>query len=197
MVVATRKQEILEAALDAFVAKGYEATTIADLCTRSGASVGSIYHRFGDKHGIAAELFVDCLHDYQRGIVALLEDEPSAREGIEGLVRHFLGWVSASPHRAMFMLERREPEVRAEARERVEAANRETFAAIRAWLKPHVDAGEIRPMPLRLLYAIVFGPSQEYTRQWLRERGRERLEESESALARAAWAGVRGKEASE
>ena len=49
-----RKQAILEAALAAFLQKGVLATTIDDVRERSGASVGSIYHHYGSKEGIAA-----------------------------------------------------------------------------------------------------------------------------------------------
>lgn len=184
-----RRERILEAALEAFAERGYAAATIADVRSRSGASVGSIYHRFGGKEGIAAELYVDCLRRYQQGVVAALRRARAAESGIKALVRHHLRWVERNPRRALFLLERRDAEAAAE--DRVRALNHETFAVVRSWLAPHVESGAIRSMPLELLYATVLGPCQEHTRQRLRGRSGVSLAEAERVLAEAAWGAVR------
>jgi len=46
--------------MDAFWAKGYEATSMADLCCCTGLHKGSLYQAFGDKH----TLFMDALKHY-------------------------------------------------------------------------------------------------------------------------------------
>ena len=46
--------------MDAFWAKGYEATSMADLCSCTGLHKGSLYQAFGDKH----TLFMDALRHY-------------------------------------------------------------------------------------------------------------------------------------
>jgi AcrR family transcriptional regulator len=51
---AATRQGILDAARDVFLARGFEASSIADVVEASGSSVGSIYHHFGGK----AELFL-------------------------------------------------------------------------------------------------------------------------------------------
>src|ERR1044072_5609834 len=67
---ASRKDEILEAALGSFAATG--GTAIEEVRKRSGASVGSIYHHFGGKDGIAAALYVQILRGYQEGVARAL-----------------------------------------------------------------------------------------------------------------------------
>jgi AcrR family transcriptional regulator len=188
-MIADRRAEILDAALASFAERGYAATTIADLRRRSGASVGSIYHRFGDKEGVAAELYLECLADYQRGVAEVLRRDPGAEQGIKGLVRHHLRWVESSPRRAAFLFDRREAE--AGAAEQVRELNLELLALVREWLRPHVAAGRIRRMPLQLLYVIVIGPSQEYARHWLRDPERGPIRRAERPLADAAWNAVR------
>src|SRR5215213_8710185 len=141
---AERRDVILEAALDAFSDGGYEAATIAEVRRRSGASVGSIYHRFGDKRGLAADLYVECLADYQRGLQAALAGGPAAEAGIRAMVRYHLRWVEANPRRAAFLFERREPEIAIVATERVRALNKSMFERCREWLLPHQRAGRIR-----------------------------------------------------
>ena len=46
--------------MDAFWAKGYEATSMADLCCCTGLHKGSLYQAFGDKH----TLFMNALKHY-------------------------------------------------------------------------------------------------------------------------------------
>ena len=53
-------EAVLEAAMDAFWEKGYEATSLSDLCCCTGLHKGSLYQAFGDKH----ELFMKALQHY-------------------------------------------------------------------------------------------------------------------------------------
>lgn len=48
------RQQVLAAALDVFLEKGYSQAGISDVVERAGSSVGSVYHHFGGK----AELFM-------------------------------------------------------------------------------------------------------------------------------------------
>jgi len=52
----TARDDILAAAKEAFVEKGFRATTIRDISRLSGRSIGCIYHHFGSKEGIISEL---------------------------------------------------------------------------------------------------------------------------------------------
>jgi AcrR family transcriptional regulator len=188
---AARRERILEAALDAFTECGYAATTIADVRERSGASVGSIYHHFGDKEGIAAALYVECVRDFQQAILDALADHRSAERGIKAIVRRHLRWVQANPKAAAFLVDRREAEVAAAAEQRVQELNLATFAAIREWLTAHIEAGRLRQLPLRLIYVVALGPAQEYTRHWLRDPEANPIGPAAPVLAQAAWDALR------
>ena len=54
-----RRAAILDAALARFIGNGVEATTIEDLCRDAACSIGSLYHHFGNKEGVAGGLFID------------------------------------------------------------------------------------------------------------------------------------------
>src|SRR5690242_10873129 len=96
--MSERREAILDVALELFLAEDSDAT-IEEICRRSGASNGSVYHHFGSKDGIAAELTARFLGDYQEGFVAALQDG-----GVQGAVAHHLRWVVAHPDRARFLL---------------------------------------------------------------------------------------------
>jgi AcrR family transcriptional regulator len=181
--VSDRKQEILDAALRGFAEKGLAGTTVEEVRRRSGASVGSIYHHFGDKEGIAAALYVDALRDYQAGLLALLDEGRDAESTVKALVRHHLRWVEADPDRARFLLSGRPPR----ATEAIAELNRNALGATAAWLDREVQAGRLAAMPIDVFYSVLIGPAQEFCRHWLEGRMRTSIRSAERWLAAAAW----------
>ncbi|CAM4428376.1 Potential acrAB operon repressor [Mycobacterium basiliense] len=51
------QQRILDAATGVFATSGFNAATMADIVTSSGASIGSIYHHFGGKNELFLAIF--------------------------------------------------------------------------------------------------------------------------------------------
>ncbi|HEY6731642.1 MAG TPA: TetR/AcrR family transcriptional regulator [Solirubrobacterales bacterium] len=179
----TRREEILEAALDS-LGDGGEAT-IEEVRGRSGASVGSIYHHFGDKDGILVALYAKVLGEYQAGVLRTLRAATDAEDGVKRLVRHHLRWVQRNPERARFVLQ--SGVVREQADAELKALNQSMFAAVGEWVEAQAA---IRPLRREIFYATVFGPAQELCRSWLAGRI-ESLRRVEDELAEAAWRAVR------
>jgi AcrR family transcriptional regulator len=179
--VSGRRREILDAALVCFDERGYDATTIEEIRSRSGASVGSIYHHFGGKDRIADALYTEALRGYQLGFLELLGD--SAERAVKAVVRHHLRWVDANPELARFLLTERRPD---EVRE----LNRAAFAALETWRAAHAD--ELQPLSFDAFYAVVIGPAQEAARHRLAGRTQTPLRRLERELADAAWRAIRG-----
>jgi AcrR family transcriptional regulator len=187
-----RQEAILSAALECFTDQGFAATTVAEIRDRSGASIGSIYHHFGGKEGLAAELYVEGLRGYQAGLLQALERAPDAEASIRGLVRHHLRWIEGNPKLAKFLMGRRETELRLATESRVRELNRGFFPRVGAWMEQHVRSGELRPLPPDLWEPLLLGPSQEFGRLWLAGRTRISLRRAERELAEATWSAVRG-----
>jgi AcrR family transcriptional regulator len=59
---AATRQAILAAAREVFTAAGFSDANIADVVSRAGASVGSLYHHFGGK----ADLYLALFEDYEQ-----------------------------------------------------------------------------------------------------------------------------------
>jgi hypothetical protein len=57
-------------------------------------------------------------------------------------------------------------------------------------IRPHVDSGEIAPLPLEILLPLIFGPAQEFLRLWFAGRTELGLRQARELLARAAWNSV-------
>lgn len=89
----------LESAMQVFWAKGYEATSLDDLCDATGLSRSSLYGAFGDKR----DLLLRSLDRYsERGgarIAAMLERPLPIRENLAALLREFIDQIVAGPGR--------------------------------------------------------------------------------------------------
>ncbi|OHC69161.1 MAG: hypothetical protein A3H93_20075 [Rhodocyclales bacterium RIFCSPLOWO2_02_FULL_63_24] len=184
-----RKSAILASALAVFSEKGIAATTIEDIRARSQASVGSIYHHFGTKEGIAAALFGQGLDDYWVQLLAAAENQPTAERTIHGLIEAHIHWITAKPDMARFLFSRRQA-VGPAYDPAIRARTAGHFKAVFALLKPWFKQGVLRRLPAELYVPLLMGPAQEYSRQWL--AGRVELDPQIviEELSRAAWLGL-------
>jgi AcrR family transcriptional regulator len=187
LTVAVRRSAILDAALTEFNEHGVAAASIEEIRRSSGASVGSIYHHFSSKAGIAASLYLGGLREYQNGFVDQLEAAVSTRAGVEHGVRHHVEWIVRHRELARFLLLGRDPGVVAETERPLRELNRAFFGAVSDWMAPAVTRGELRELPSELLRALWLGPSQELARMWLADRTRTGPMEAIPVLAAAAW----------
>ncbi|MGH3532972.1 MAG: TetR/AcrR family transcriptional regulator [Mycobacterium sp.] len=188
---APRRRAILDAALTVFLKTGVAGTTIEALHRESGASVGSIYHFFGSKEGVAAELYIATLRDYFDAYLAALQGSSSARGGIEGSVRAHLEWVTSNEVRARFLFHCREYEVIEDSPRAIADLNEQFYGQATAWLQPHVQKRRIKALPPRLCQALWMGPSVEYARLWLARSAEFDVLGAAPALSRAAWNAVK------
>ncbi|MGW8393565.1 TetR/AcrR family transcriptional regulator [Pseudoduganella sp. HUAS MS19] len=166
MIQADRKTAILSSALAVFSEQGIEATSIEDIRQRSQASVGSIYHHFGNKEGIAAALFAQGLDNYWQQIKDNVARASNAEFAIHAIVSTHLHWIVEQPDMARFLFARRQA-VSAEhddaIRQRTASHFREVFEKLKPWFKQ----GVLRRLPVELYGPLLLGPSQELARNWL------------------------------
>lgn len=187
----SRKQEILDAALSCFTEFGIEATTIDMIRERSQASVGSMYHHFGNKESIAAALYTEALgehHDYQQ---ALLAKARTAEEGVRAIVFAYVDWVSAHPDKARFVLYSRSVLARNAAAGELAERTRQHVGEVQQWFRPHIDAGNIKELPLEVYGSLITGPAHDYARLWLSGRAKTDIKAYRDIFAEAAWRAVR------
>ncbi|MVU77544.1 TetR family transcriptional regulator [Nocardia sp. ET3-3] len=186
-----RRRAILDAALTVFLETGVAGTKVDVLHRASGASVGSIYHFFGSKEGVAAELYLETLRDYFDAYLAVLQGNTTARGGIESTVRMHLEWVAANELRARYLFHCREYEIIEESRPAIVALNERFYGEASAWLRPHVEQGRIKPLPPRLCQALWMGPCVEYARLWLARSTDFDMLGTAPVLGEAAWNAVK------
>ena len=84
------EEQVLDAAMKAFWANGYEATSLADLVSVTGLHKGSLYQAFGDKHS----LFIQTLNRYLQNVRhhknQILEQAETPLGGIRAVLHGFI-----------------------------------------------------------------------------------------------------------
>jgi AcrR family transcriptional regulator len=188
---SSRHDDILEAALRCFSQKGVGATTISDIRAASGASVGSIYHHFGDKDGIAGRVYVEVLRRYHESYLEALQRCRTGEDAVLTTVRHYVGWVLEHREAARMLIEaRHSPQVVA-AEMTIRAETRTFFEAAHAVFRRFVEAGEIREFPPAVLTSVLVAPCSALAAEWIRAGRVAEAKEQGELLAQAAWRAVR------
>ena len=94
----------LERAMDVFWSKGYEATSLDDLCAATGLSRSSLYATFGSKRDLLLQTVDRYIERRTPNIRAVLAREPNIHKGIAALLREFIEQiVSGAGRRGCFL----------------------------------------------------------------------------------------------
>jgi AcrR family transcriptional regulator len=191
MARPSRKDDILQAALACFSESGVDATTIEMIRDRSGASIGSLYHHYGNKERIIGALYLTGIGQYAALLDAGLGEAKSAEAVVKLFVTSYIDWVSANPQWARFILHSRGRVEAGEVGEELREANRQQGRRIAELLAEHRQAGAFKALSAELFNSVVIGPTHDYARNWLAGRTRVDLIECREELAQIAWESVR------
>jgi AcrR family transcriptional regulator len=86
---AERREAIIEAALDEFIARGYAATRLDDVASRAGVAKGTIYLHFADKETLFQELVRTALVPLIGRLAAPPPPGGSVRAALEAFAQTF------------------------------------------------------------------------------------------------------------
>ncbi len=170
---------------------GIERTNVGDILKDAQCSVGSLYHHFGNKEGIAEALFIEGIRQFNGGLLAALLSRRTGETGVRAIIRYCCQWVTEQPALAAF-LPSREIKLSESAKRELKELDRAFGQALYDWFVPHVQKGELLELPRSLYIPIICGPTLEYSRLWLSGRNRRSPDDVSALLAEAAWQSIRG-----
>jgi AcrR family transcriptional regulator len=191
MARSTRKDEILQAALACVSEVGVDATTIEMIRDRSGASIGSLYHHFGNKERILAALYLAGTEQYAELLEQGFATAASAEACVKLLVTSYIDWVVANPDWARFVLHSRGRVEASEMGEQLREANQQHYARIYQALAAYREQGCFKTMPVDCFASVIIGPTHDFSRNWLAGRARSDLADCRELFAQIAWDSVR------
>jgi len=186
-----RKLEIIRAALEIFNEKGFTNTTMQAVRHRSGASYGSVYHHFQSKELLATAVYMEGLKDYQEGMIAMLEQDPGAREGVYGMVGYHIDWVAANPAWAKFLINMRHANFMRDTEALIELSNQEFIPVVGKFLTRQMEAGKFQCLPRDVCLSLILGPCLEFTRLWVQDIAFTDIGQAKKLVARAVWQSLR------
>ncbi|MBB5780542.1 TetR/AcrR family transcriptional regulator [Nonomuraea jabiensis] len=90
---------VVDAAMEVFWEKGYEATSTQDLCERTGLGRGSLYNAFGSKHRLYEEAIRRYAETRAEAQLAMLAEPGSVRARLRDLMLGVIDADMADPGR--------------------------------------------------------------------------------------------------
>ena len=184
------KGRILAAALNRFTESGIERTNIGDILSDADCSVGSLYHHFGNKEGIAEALFIEGSKAFNQNLLEALLGHRKAEPGIKSIVTWCCEWVTEQPQLAAYMLSR-EIKLSEEAKQEMRELDQSFRESLISWFAPRIESGELKNLHFNVYVPLISGPTLEYSRMWLSGRYSRSPETVSTVMAEAAWQSVR------
>ena len=156
---AERRQAIVDAALEEFLARGFAATRLDDIAKRAGVAKGTIYLNFKDKESMFEELVRVVMVPVVEQFNALPPHISSVRNAIEGLAANFLTHVASTKRGDLVRLIVAEgPRFPAVADFYYREVVSRAIAGMRALIELGIARGEIREKSLARFPQIVVAP---------------------------------------
>jgi AcrR family transcriptional regulator len=84
---------ILNKALELFSSKGYDATSVREICEAAEITKPTLYHFYGSKEGVYHALVEDALEEYKRRLVRQVEAPGSPRDRLKAVARDYFAFA--------------------------------------------------------------------------------------------------------
>ncbi|MCL4744027.1 MAG: TetR/AcrR family transcriptional regulator [Burkholderiaceae bacterium] len=148
------RQQVLDAVLALFAERGYFATSIQDISRESAVSVGSIYHHFGDKEGIARALYQALSDRMSSRISWISARHASVHDQCRGIVETLFEMTEREPLVMDFMLYAKHKDFLPEEKP---ICSSRPFELMRTIVAAGMESGEIRRMDVMVASTSLFG----------------------------------------
>jgi AcrR family transcriptional regulator len=183
-----RRAQLLESALEVFVAQGYHAAAMDDIADRAGVSKPVLYQHFPGKLDLYLALLDQSCDTIIEATRDALEATDNNKERVAATMQVFYDYVANAQGAFRLVFESdltNEPAVR----QRVDRVTSETAELIAAVI--HDDTG-LPDEQSRLLAVSLVGMAQVSARFWLDDRRGISRQDAANLVSGLAWRGIRG-----
>ncbi|MFI2707058.1 TetR/AcrR family transcriptional regulator [Nocardioides sp. CER28] len=183
-----RRAQLLDSALEVFVAQGYHAAAMDDIADKAGVSKPVLYQHFPGKLELYLALLEQSCDAMIGKVREALDSTQDNRDRVERTVHAFYDYVASESGAYRLIFESdltNEPAVR----EQVDRVTNECSEAIAAV----IAADTHLPEPAALLLAVsLVGMAQVSSRFWLDSQRRMNKDEAATFVGGLAWRGIAG-----
>jgi len=146
--------QVLSATLSLFTTKGYFNTSVHDIARESGVSIGSIYHHFKDKEGVASALYNNILDRMDSELSLIIKSHTSAHDRCHAVIELLFNITEQEPDIMEFMLYSKHREF---LPNEPPVCSSKPFELMREMVKEGMVSGEIRVMDIMVASTCLFG----------------------------------------
>jgi len=163
-LVKSRRAQICQAALDLFLEKGFAATTIRDICARSGVNQASIYDYIANKNDILRRLLNDLW--FRQDVVTLPEVLGDPSVSLEDAFARYFRETWTTKRQGTLLVYRSVPHMLEEDRRAMRARDIALIAALADELRKRsgrdVDDMQLRILANVLVFLSAFAPMRDW-----------------------------------
>src|SRR5689334_13044457 len=94
---------ILMSSLALFSSKGYDATSVREICEAAGITKPTLYHFYGSKEGVYRALVEGVLQPFRAEVAAVLAAGGSVRQRLRGVAQAYFRSAGTQPELVRFI----------------------------------------------------------------------------------------------
>ncbi|WP_265587362.1 TetR/AcrR family transcriptional regulator [Sphingomicrobium arenosum] len=168
----TTRERVLAATTDLLMERGIAGVTIKDIRDASGVSNGSIFHHFGSKDGVVAEIFARERLAYLGSVAdAIIGHEGDPCDAFGEGARAALHWQVAHPNRFSRLVSAfNESDWLRENGDIWRELAHEIENPVIEWALPHFQSGRLPLLPATFFQSFITGATERLTHGWMTQR---------------------------
>ncbi|MCW9046599.1 MAG: TetR/AcrR family transcriptional regulator [Gammaproteobacteria bacterium] len=148
------RQLVLTATLQLFTEKGYFNTSVRDIARESQVSIGSIYHHFKDKEGVASAMYNDLLKRMSESLDDIQRNKDSAYERCHAVIELLFKVTEEEPRLMEFMMYSKHREF---LPDEAPICSAQPFKLMREMVAHGMETGEIQNIDLMVASSCLYG----------------------------------------
>jgi AcrR family transcriptional regulator len=143
--VLRSNDRILKKALELFSEKGYDATSVREICEAAGITKPTLYHFYGSKEGVYRAIVDGALMRFQSDVIRSLGGDGSLRDRLVRMARTYVEGTLREPDLARFVMALIHNSPRSAPATDLVGFYQTILDALAAALDGAVSGGELRP----------------------------------------------------
>jgi TetR/AcrR family transcriptional regulator len=150
-------ERILKSALTLFSEKGYDATSVREICAASGITKPTLYHFYGSKEGVYRALVDGTLDRLRQDIARALAEDGPLRTRLGNLAWTYFEAARAEPDLARFILALSHDPPSSAPRTDFLRFYGDVLALVTRAIEDAAARGEVEPGPVDIRLLILMG----------------------------------------
>jgi TetR/AcrR family transcriptional regulator len=150
-------ERILQKALELFASRGYDATSVREICQAAGIAKPTLYHFFGSKEGVYRALVDGALRDFRSRLQTRVEIPGGVRDRLRAVARSYFEIARENRELVRFLLAlTHNPSSSAPAAD-IPRFYDDVVALVARVVEEGVARGELRPGPTEIRMLALMG----------------------------------------